>query len=131
MRKRRLLLGAGVLVLMGLAGGIVLLHILPPEPEVTAEAIERVQQGMMQDEVEHILGPPSNAMEIDMEDRFPDLWAEFSNLGSLWPPEVWIGDEAIVLIWFDDGRVVEKRLYPRHHPTRKTFLDRLRRRLPW
>ena len=57
MRRRRLLLGAGVLALLGLAVGLVVWP-ARPRPRVTTENFRRLRLGMSRRQVERILGPP-------------------------------------------------------------------------
>jgi hypothetical protein len=60
MRRRRLLLGAGVLALLGLAAGLVVWP-AHPRPRVTAGNFRRLRLGMTRRQVERILGPPHRA----------------------------------------------------------------------
>ena len=60
MRRRRLLQGAGVLALLGLAAGLVVWS-AHPRPRVTAENFRRLRLGMTRPQVERILGPPHRA----------------------------------------------------------------------
>jgi hypothetical protein len=57
MRRRRLLLGAGALAWLGLAGGLVV-WLTHPQPGVTRANFYRLRVGMTEQEAEAILGRP-------------------------------------------------------------------------
>jgi hypothetical protein len=60
MRRRRLLLGAGLLAVLAFAGVLLAPRLLAPEPGVTAENFQRIRKGMTLEEVEAILGQPGS-----------------------------------------------------------------------
>jgi hypothetical protein len=59
MRRRRLLVGAALLALLGLAWWLLLVLFPPPGAGVTRANYERIKVGMMEADVEDILGCPA------------------------------------------------------------------------
>jgi hypothetical protein len=139
MRKRRLLVGVGALVLLVVVGWLAVAWLAPSRPGITRENYERIQQGMTQHEVERLLGEPgqdglallltgpeheSDALATSLSEIDDLVWGE--------PPTClvlgWVGRDVIVLVRFDNGRVSRKDILSR---PQQTFLGRLRRLLPW
>jgi hypothetical protein len=110
MRRRRLLLGAGLLGLLRL--GAVLTWLLVPRPGagITRGNVERIREGMTEGEVEAVLGCPAgnysgkkaeglSAIPLLVESRFPYPPAE-----RVW--RLWVGEETAVLVAFEKRRAV-------------------------
>ena len=120
MKKRRLLLGVGVLAVLGMAGMVVWES--QPRPGITRANYERIREGMTLVEVEAILGRPGDG---------------FGGDGDTPRVRFWQGDHVKVTVWFDtDGCVEagwcgtgEEEWEPLTED--EGFLDRLRRLLPW
>jgi hypothetical protein len=116
MPRRRLLLGAGALALLGLAAWTWLL--VPPDP-ISPEGAARIREGMTIEEVEGVLGGGKAFLE------YPS--------GLLHSTAVWEGDGGLVTVYFvgrdSESRVSGTAEFTRREPRR--FLDRLRRLLPW
>jgi hypothetical protein len=130
MRRRRLLLAAGLLALLGVAG--LLLAWLTPHPGagITKENYERIREGMTFAEVEAILGPEGYQTKRPL--IVPVSGPTF--------PRWWIGDDAIITIEFGPKGwgpptppFAEWQVTNKHYAERppEPFLDRLRRLLPW
>jgi hypothetical protein len=129
MRRRRLLLRAGVLALLGLAAGLAV-WLAYPRPRVTPENFRRLRLGMTRPQVERILGPPHRA-------------------GAVVYSLLWEGDGVRVTLDFsepggggtlDMGDLTFLRTGVRESvrlpaslggDDEETFLDRLRRLFPW
>ena len=129
MRRRRLLLGSGMVGLLCVPWLIVIWD-APPRPGITRRNYERIREGMTFAEVEAILGPEGYQTKrlviVGMEGTMFRRW--------------WIGDEAVITIEFgpkDDAPTLppfEKwqvggKHYGELEP--EPFLDRLRHLLPW
>jgi hypothetical protein len=132
MRRRRLLLEAGALALLALTG-LAVLRRLPPRPGITRANYERLREGMTVQQVEGILGgSPGNYSRFS--DKEAGLWAldfEDPELSRQYfrGREVWVGDELAVAVWFNDGGLVRRKAA--FDIVEPTFLERLRRLLPW
>jgi hypothetical protein len=104
-----------------------------PRSGITRANYERIQEGMVEQEVEGILGGRAGNYS-----RFPDkeagLWAmdpddpQFDRQ-YFRGREVWVGDDLAVAVWFDDHqRVVRKAAFA---VPKQSVWDKLRRWLPW
>jgi hypothetical protein len=119
MRKRRLLLCTGVLVLVGVAGLLLAPSLRPVEPGVTWRNYERIHYGMTMTEGEEVFGSRADKSE----QVFPLVPGHKTEVEGIWN-----GRGFFVELHFDDnGRVYLKALHEQHEP----LLDRLRRLLPW
>ena len=123
MRRRRLLLGAGLLALtlLGLGGWLLWPPMPASGPGVTRANFQRIREGMPLAEVEAILGQaPYSVSYTDSSERL------------LEEAEWWNPNPAVLLIIhvdFDRGqRVKAKHLRDRSRPS---LWNKLRRLLPW
>jgi hypothetical protein len=128
-RRRRLLLGAGALALLGLAAGLVVC-LAYPRPCVTAENFRRLRLGMTRPQVERLLGPPRGAGAVDYslvwEGDGVRITLDFSEPGG--GGILGMGD----LTFLRTGARESVRLPASlGGDDEETFLDRLRRLLPW
>jgi hypothetical protein len=92
-RRRRLLLGAGVLAAAGLLGAYAM---VPPEPGVTPANCCRLRVGMKEQDVEAILGRPGR-LGLQIGPVYQKVW-------QAGPVTV-----RIVFDWEDDDRVLRGR----------------------
>jgi hypothetical protein len=128
-RQRTLLLGAGSLALLGLAAGPVV-WLACPRPAVTPENFRRLRLGMTRPQVERILGQPRGAGAVDCslvwEGEGVRVTLDFAEPGG--GGTLVTGD----LTFLRSGAREAVRL-PAHlgGEDEETFLDRLRRLLPW
>jgi hypothetical protein len=143
MPRRRLLLGAGALALLGL---VALWYTLrPPPPESVPRAdYERVQVGMSLAEVRTILGGPEFVTCIPEGHADPLKWG-VPDPQEHWPPpgttwaKLWKRNQKwidwVEVAVNDSGIVTGARTLPKDakppRPSHLTVWDRLRRRLPW
>src|SRR5690349_19624110 len=99
MRRRRLLLGVGMLALLGLAGWFMLAHPLHPRPVITKANFDRIEEGMTAKQVEAILGPEG------YHTKRPVVIPMSGTMSRRW----WIGDDAVITISFapKDGTPIE------------------------
>jgi hypothetical protein len=133
MNRRRLLLGAGALALLGLAG-VAVVRLAGPSPRINRESYDQIRPGMTRQQVEHIIGAApgdyrrAGGRAVYFErPELPDPQATTVGLEE----EVWIGEEAAILVGFDArGLAADKQFATMPHGD-ETFLDRLRRLLPW
>ena len=152
MRRRRLLLGAGVLALLGVAGGLVVWLVPHPGAGITPENYRRIRegpenygrirQGLTEAGVEAIFGCPAG----NYSGKNVDDWAKgMETLLSMdidimkdpnGPPasplvfRLWVGEDVAVLVFFRDAKAqgsLAKSVADQHI----TAWDRLRRLLPW
>jgi hypothetical protein len=99
---------------------------------ITQANYERIREGMTLDEIEAILGVPAGDYTDGRFYALPIPSSGFSPLRHI--PVIWrnwISEEGCIIIGFSEsGQVCRKRFWPvvREH---RTFLDRLRRLLPW
>jgi hypothetical protein len=132
MRRRRLLLGAVVLALLGVAGALLPLMLPRRGAGITRANYEQIREGMTLDEVEAILGDPAGDYTGGQFYALPVPAVKFlppRHIPVIWRD--WISKEGCISIGFSEsGQVGRKRLLPveREHAT---FLDRLRHLLPW
>jgi hypothetical protein len=137
--KRKLKWLAIVFAVSLLGFGMALL--LWPRDRITEESYQRIRIGMVQKEVEGMLGMP----RIHVKDFWFGYWLPLKKKGvhlAGWewleqgePVEddatYWIGGNGLMGIEFDnDGRVVGKKFH-RVESSQQTFLDRLRDWLGW
>jgi hypothetical protein len=124
LRTRRLLLGAGAVVLLALAG--LLAWVACPRAGVTRANYERIREGMTRRQVEALLGGPAD----DLAERGQDLPLLLGPDEDALIGDLWAGEEATIIVAFgSDGRVARKQLV-RALPE-ESLRDRLRRLLPW
>jgi hypothetical protein len=149
MRRRRLLLGAGLLAIAGLAGLLVALLIPRPGDGITEANFGRLRQGMTESEVETVFGcPPGNyggkapqfldvtqemykAVELYLRlPGDPDRWAPFTRQE---PPvcKLWVGRELAVLVVFRGGKLEERWHEESVADQPEAILNRLRAWLGW
>ncbi len=123
MRRRRLLLVVGAVAMAGVGGFFLFLSPSPvPTPGVTWDNFRRLRQGMSASYVKALLGEPSSVQ---------------GTLGCWW------GDEVVIDISFEGDRLAVGVAYPVGPYGRpelsapiqivpiESFLDRIRRWLPW
>jgi hypothetical protein len=123
--KRWPVLLALLVVLGGLAVGLVLLPGELPGGRVTRENCERIKEGMTEAEVRAILGKPWDASLLDPEPprlRFPTAGPA---PGFLW----WVGKDVVLFVFFEDGRVESTKVLTDLDPPRSWLPQRVWRRL--
>jgi hypothetical protein len=115
MRRRRLLLGAGVLALLGLVAVSALIRLQPFWPEVSRANYDRIQTGMTLDQVEFLLGgPPGDYGAWGRSGHYvaPRV-AQLDDKGQItgWAYR-WAGRPQVLTVYFDGGagRVVRKEI---------------------
>ena len=113
MRRRRVLLGAGALALLGVAGLVVAPHLLPPPCYPTQEKCERIKLGMPVGEALDILGPAIPSCVV-----YSHGTASFFEFP----------DGSVLLADDMHQRVTACEFTPNRPPS---LWDRLRRWLPW
>ena len=125
-RRRRLLLRVGAVVLLGLAGFALLLWLTSPVPGVVSwENYRRLRIGMSSSEVEALLGTPQDALPT--RDLRYNVWQEL---------RVWHGFRCS-LTFTEEGRLLdggcdhEGVVYGILTDADETFLERIRRLLHW
>jgi hypothetical protein len=136
MRRRRLLLGVGLLALMGLAVGLAV-WTATPRHHINHVSYETIKAGMTAEQVEAILGAPAGDYLMGrayyVAISGPDGGKRFPLIKR--PPipgrSTWYADAAVIEIDFGpDHRVVAKRIsYP--EVEQLTPLDHLRAWLGW
>ena len=141
MNRRQLLLGVGLLILLGLAG-VLVACLAKSEERVSPATFRRIEQGMTEAQVEQIMGRLADDEEVGLGqlrrgvhyEETPGSWALSRNGAFRVKPvgKMWMSADRQGLIWVDfiSGRVAGA-AYSTASPARKSFLDRLRRRLPW
>ena len=134
MHKRRLLLGAGVLALLGLAALLLMWPTPRPGAGITPENYERIRAGMTEREIAGVLGVRAGDYSggrayFPADPRWPRLPHGFEIKGQE-TLRMWAGDEVAVYVWFDwRGTAVDKMLRP--VPPGDSLWERLRLLLPW
>ena len=118
MRRRRLLLGAGALALLGLAGLVTWDAV--PRPGVTRANGERIQEGMTEEQVVAILGRAP--------DRHPAVVPGYAAPGTA-RAAYWKGDNGYITVTFTEGGIVTRTISS--WGPEPGLLDRLCRLLPW
>jgi hypothetical protein len=127
MRRRRLLLGAGLLGLVALAGLAAFVRFTAPTPGVTVENYRRLRIGMTAQQVEAILGEgPTSQQPTAARGR----WQKY-----------WKGKELTIYLLFErDGIVLRGNAGPADRDPffgevevreSDSFIDRLHRWLGW
>jgi hypothetical protein len=119
MRRRRLMLGVGLVTLVLAGTGSALLLLAPPDP-ISPEGAARIEVGMTEEDVERVLGGEKAGFGI----------------GGLWHwTAAWGGDDGEVVVCFTEGRVSEPAWFNREsflsRPASRTPLGRLRAWLGW
>jgi hypothetical protein len=127
MRRRRLLLIVGALALISLVGLLLASAFLPPEPGVTWENFQEIHEGMMEEEVETIIGGRGETSSPSPEDKIPK--------GAV--RKEWRGEFTDVFVIFDqNGAVIAKgpsfvESGAWMEPRRSRIWSRIRRLLSW
>jgi hypothetical protein len=130
MRRRRLLLGVGLLAIVG-AAALATVFLLPhPGSGITQANYERIREGMTAEEVRQVFDCPPGDYACPAEQHGHHFGAE-----PIYVPDAdfsyldWTGETCFIIIRFDaQGRVNGKRILPRN-PAGAWV--RLRRLLPW
>lgn len=116
--KGRLLLTAGVVVVLGVVGVGVIFWLASPKHNITKEAFDQIEVGWPEDRVERLLGVSAGSYAAG-RDTLYDAEAEFFIDGDCVTGrellaaggKEWGGDEFSVFVRFDAlGRVEQKRL---------------------
>ena len=150
MRRRRLLLGAGALAVLGLGCSLALWLTAPREP-VCPATFRRIDVGMTEAQVERIIGRSADdgatwRRQITsgdfytIQERRPGSWSGKRVAvapGATSATKGWMSADQERLIQvrfliqdrFSSGRVASALYRTARHE--ETFLDRLRRLLPW
>lgn len=109
-RRRRVLLWAGLLVLLAGAGGFACDTWLGSP--INQANCDRIRPGMTDAQVETILGSPGKRVRFDTEEQLKQFWAAWADSQVEIPggAEVvkWQGSRSEIVAVFDrDGRVIE------------------------
>src|SRR5689334_5221586 len=101
MRRRRLLLVAGVVLLLGLAALPVVWQALPPRQGVTPENFYRIRRGMTEQEVEAILGGPGawDPSPCIVREGWQRHRAKGWGTGARWPDDT--EPYSLITVYFD------------------------------
>jgi hypothetical protein len=116
MRRRRLLLGAGAVVLLGVAGFSLFLWLTTPTPGATWENFHRLRKGMSLSDVKALLGEPDEMLPI-------------------FTSKHWETNDIVIILSFDtDQRLLQGLAHTAYQrgpikniPDEVSFLDRIRR----
>jgi hypothetical protein len=134
---RRLLLGAGLLALLGVTGTLLPL-MLPRRGAGIAQAnYERLREGMTLDEVQAILGDPAGDYtggQCEPLSRPLISISQSKNIRVIPRPVTrrqWISDQGCICVGFTQGGQICRKAFLPVERQYTTFLDRLRRVLPW
>ena len=135
--KRKLKWLAIILAVSLLGFGTAL--VLWPRDRITAESWKQIRVGMMEKEVEEILGGPG-INEAEAEAKMKALEPFIRKDVSLREPEgfafvlvtnrYWIDRRALIAIQFDQGHVLRK-MFDGWRPADPTFIERVRDWLGW
>ena len=98
MRKKLLLLGAGVLLTAAFAGFLVIQ--LAWSQRVTEENYQKVHAGMRRSDVEALLGPPTGDREAALS--YLDMCAAAGKLQEGYDPEGF----DVALVWYERGQSI-------------------------
>ncbi len=129
--RKRLLLGLGLFVLLGMAGFVALLWLTTPRNRINAENFVKIHKGMSKEVVEELIGIPGDygtGEEFVFHSGVPPCWGNLKNAKTSW-----VSDEGQIEIYFGaDGRA-EGALFEPNFWVRESFLDKLRHwlHLPW
>jgi hypothetical protein len=111
MNKRRLLIVAGALTLLGMAGFTLFLWLTTPPPGVTRENFRRLRVGMSLPAVEALLGGPktfSDYPRVSVRENPPGAFRPEVILTYLGTKEYWVaGDGLTIEVDFDKGGRVD------------------------
>jgi hypothetical protein len=122
-RRKRVLLWAGLLVLLAGVGMAGVLWVTPAPSRISHATVERIQPGMAKSEVERLLGGPPG----DYTTRPLVSLMDSTRLVPPVTPVRWLGDQGEVAVYFDqEERVSDVVFHPCSEP-RETFLARFRR----
>ena len=131
-RRRFLLVGAGVLALLGVAGFLVVWAVLRSGDRITEGNYERIREGMTLAEVEALLGgPPGDYTRGQADPLFITTSGDPAN--NVWlrgTIHAWQGPQLTVeVVIAPAGGVLAKHCWPTAYSRRPTlsFLIRLRR----
>jgi hypothetical protein len=138
MHRNRLLLGAGALALLGIAGPVALL-IPRPGAGITRENYERIGKGMTEAEVEDALGcPPGDytggryAPPAYLPAGVGLLIPDLNDPDFKWPKVAqWVGQDLAIEVWFAPDDRVAVAVCREVFPVPGWLHTRLRRWLSW
>jgi hypothetical protein len=125
-RRRRFLLGAGLLALLGVA-----IWTMLPRPGISKANFDRLRQGMTQEDVEVVLGPPSGTSPSRPIPGYAEMaYRTWHGGGKEKRTFCWEGGSRTIIVGFQaSGQVCWAVWYA--VPPGGTPFDRLRRLLPW
>lgn len=111
MRKRIPILLGGILAIL-LAGWLMLWMTRPPEHHINSDGFGKLRKGMTESEVEAVLGVPAGdyatgpiRLNVNVLGYIPDTYFVFRVA-----EKKWVGNEAIIEVWFENGRVEHTRI---------------------
>jgi hypothetical protein len=128
MRRRRLLVGAGTLALLGLAVLPVFWLPVLQRHRVNRESFKYVRAGMTEQELGAILGGPAGNYTTGPVHLYSVKQILDPPSGAIC--KEWHGDDGSLTVWLNEGRVVLVHVIP-GFPTGERPWDRLRRWLGW
>jgi hypothetical protein len=123
MGRRRLLVMTGAAALLGVAAFVLFLWLTTPAPGITWENFRHLQLGMSANAVQGLLGEPAEALDSSRA-------------------KIWRGEAVVIYLFFDADQRVKDGIAASQEQDFSTgkavglrrydsFLDRIRRWLPW